>query len=177
MLPWMQILPRSTLEINHDTGSNDCRVYSVLVGRFQRPERPLCQRGLAWFILLGAVNHIREILMKNLLASALLAILLVGCVTPQSGAQTVFQAKQDYAVALTAAVAYKRLPACGATAPKLCSDKAVVTQLQKADDAAIALLDGAETVARTGGGNVAMALSAAEQSVKAFVSLTKTLEK
>ncbi len=88
--------------------------------------------------------------------------------------QAVYAAKQSYAVALTAAVAYKRLPPCP-TVTKVCSDKAVVVRLQKADDAAAALLDGAEATVRTGGGNVAMAMQAATQAVAAFSSITKTL--
>ncbi len=88
--------------------------------------------------------------------------------------QAIYAAKQSYAVALTAAVAYKRLAPCP-TVTKVCKDAKVVSQLQKADDAAAALLDGAEATVRTGGGNVAMALQAATQAVSAFTSITKTL--
>ena len=108
---------------------------------------------------------------------ALLAFtLLSACasVTGQTPAQTVFAAKQSYAVALTAAVAYKHLPACP-TPAKVCSDPKVVAQLQKIDDASAALLDGAEVTVRAGGGNVQMAISAATQAVAAFTSITATL--
>jgi hypothetical protein len=113
--------------------------------------------------------------MRKLLAVALLALTAACAVTPQSPQQAVFAAKQDYAVALTVAVAYRRLPACGPAAPPVCSDKAVVTRLQKADDAAAALLDGAEATVRAGGGNVQMAITAAQQAVAALTSVTQTL--
>ncbi len=90
--------------------------------------------------------------------------------------QAVFAAKQSYAVALTAAVAYKRLPPCP-TATKVCKDAKVIAQLQKIDDASAALLDGAETTVRSGGGNVQMAITAAQQAVAAFTSITATLGK
>ncbi len=89
--------------------------------------------------------------------------------------QAVFAAKQSYAVALTAAVAYKRLPHCP-TATKICSEPKVVAQLQKIDDASAALLDGAEVTVRSGGGNVQMAITAAQQAVAAFTTITSTLQ-
>lgn len=116
--------------------------------------------------------------MKRLLAAFVLTLVAscAGVTAPQSPAQAVFAAKQSYAVALTAAVAYKRLPACPA-ATKICSDPAVVAQLQKIDTASSALLDGAEATVRTGGGNVQMAITAAEQAVSAFTTITATLGK
>ena len=108
-------------------------------------------------------------------SSGYISLTLAGCASvPQSAQQAVFQAKQDYAVALTAAVAYKRLPACP-TVSKVCKDAKVVAQLQKIDDASAALLDGAEATVRAGGGNVGMAITAATQAVAAFTSITKTL--
>lgn len=116
--------------------------------------------------------------MKRILASAFL-IVLMGCagvtatLDPQ---QAVFAAKQSYAIALTAAVAYRRLPPCPNVSP-LCRDAKVLAQLQKIDDASAALLDGAEATVRSGGGNVAMAITAAQQAVAAFTSITQTLGK
>jgi len=112
--------------------------------------------------------------MKTFLA-ALLLTLAACATTPQSPAQAVFLAKTDYAAALTAAVAYKRLPSCETAPPPLCSRPATVMQLQKADDAANALLNGAEITVRTGGSNLDMAITAATQAVAAFTSITKTL--
>lgn len=112
--------------------------------------------------------------MNRLIAVFVLTLVASCASAPQSAQQAVFAAKQDYAVALQTAVLYKRLPPCP-TATKICSDKAVLTRIQKADDAAAALLDGAEATVRTGGGNVAMAMQAATQAVAAFSSITKTL--
>ncbi len=120
--------------------------------------------------------------MKRLFAVALIAVLSAcasgtndfGAVN-QTPAQTVFLIKQDYAAVLTIAVAYKRLPLCGASVTPLCSQKSIVTQLQKADDAAIVILDGAETVVRAGGGNVGMAITAAQQAVGAFSAVSKLI--
>ncbi len=116
--------------------------------------------------------------MKRIIASAFL-IVLMGCagvtatLDPQ---QAVYAAKQSYAVALTAAVAYKRLPQCP-TATKVCKDAKVIAQLQKIDDASAALLDGAEATVRSGGTGSALAITAAQQAVAAFTSITATLGK
>ncbi len=114
--------------------------------------------------------------MKKLLAVFVLTLVascasVTATVSPQ---QAVFAAKQDYAVALTAAVAYKRLPPCP-TATKICKDAKVIAQLQKIDDASAALLDGAETTVRSGGTGAALAITAAQQAVSAFTTITKTL--
>jgi hypothetical protein len=95
----------------------------------------------------------------------------------QTPAQTVYEAKSGYAVTLTAAVAYKRLPSCD-TAPQPCSSKAVVAQLQRADDVASAALNAAETAARTPGlGDSAVNASAiaAKAALDAFSSITASL--
>lgn len=112
---------------------------------------------------------------------ALAAGLLWGCAggNPlQSPAQAVFAAESSYAGALTLAVAYKRLPVClpAHEAGYLCSKQEVVVRLQKADDAAFALLEGAQNTVRAGGGNLGMAVTAAQQAVSAFVSITSTLK-
>lgn len=114
--------------------------------------------------------------MKKILA-ILCVSLLFGCaVTPKSPAQAVFAAEQNYAVALSAAVAYKKLPPCVANAAvTLCADAKVVGQLQAADVAAYALLQGAQATVRTGGGNVQLAVAAAEQAVLALSTIVKTL--
>lgn len=116
--------------------------------------------------------------MKRLISVFVLTLVAscAGVTAPQSPAQAVFAAKQSYAVALTAAVAYKRLPPCP-TVSNVCSDPAIVSQLQKIDTASSALLDGAEATVRAGGGNVQMAITAAEQAVSAFTTITATLGK
>lgn len=114
--------------------------------------------------------------MKKYLAG--MALVLAACVsTPQTPQQSVFAAKQSYAVALTVAVAYKRLPLCAPTAPPLCHKTEVVAQLQKIDTASSALLDAAETTVRApgAGANAATAILAAEQAVAAFTTITSAL--
>ncbi len=115
--------------------------------------------------------------MKKLLAVLILTTVAAcaGVSAPQSPAQAVYAAKQSYAVALTAAVAYKRLPTCP-TATKVCSDPKIVSQLQKIDTASSALLDGAEATVRSGGTGAALAITAAEQAVAAFTTITSTLQ-
>jgi hypothetical protein len=76
-------------------------------------------------------------------------------------------------------VAYKRLPDC-ATAKLPCSDKAVVAQIQKADNVTAAALDAAESVVRSKsfGQNVLdSAITAANSALAAFVALTGGLAK
>lgn len=117
--------------------------------------------------------------MKKSIATLFVSLLLVfGCaVAPTSPAQAVFIAKQDYAVALTTAVAYKRLPPCTGTSTVVCSDLHLVDQIQKADDAAYALLNGAEKTVRLGGSNMQLAVNAAQQAVLALSSIVATLAK
>jgi len=112
--------------------------------------------------------------MRKIIVIALFAVLSACALAPQSPQQAVYAAKQSYVVALTAAVAYKHLPACP-TVSKICSDPKIVAQLQKIDDASSALLDGAEVTVRTGGGNMQMAITAAEQAVSAFTTITQSL--
>jgi len=104
-------------------------------------------------------------------------VLLAGCATPESPSQSVFQAKSAYSVALTAAVAYKHLPDC-TKAPQPCSDKAVISQLKKADDVAAAALDAAESAVRSpgfGADILATAVASAKSALAAFLSITSTI--
>ena len=99
-----------------------------------------------------------------------------GAATP---AQGVFAAKQGYQAALTAAVAYRRLPDC-ARAAQPCSDKAVVAQLQRADNVTAAALDAAESAVRSPGFGRSVldsALAAANSALSAFVAITGGLAK
>jgi hypothetical protein len=94
--------------------------------------------------------------------------------TPQ---QSVFEAKAAYEVALTAAVAYKKLPACTASQPP-CSTASVVAQLQKAQPVARLALDAAQDAVTTPGFGtdiVASAVGAGQAALKAFVAITSTL--
>jgi len=119
--------------------------------------------------------------MKKLLFSIILAVAtLTGCAAaPQNAAQAVYVAHGTYTGALTAAVAYKRLPACGKpTSPPLCSKPEVVGQLQKADDVAFTALQVAQRIVRSpdsGPGAIQTAIFNANQAVQAFASIAKTL--
>lgn len=119
--------------------------------------------------------------MKRLIATAILAIAaLAGCAsTPQNPAQAVYAAHGTYTVALTAAVKYKALPACTASAaPPLCAKPEVVRQLQTADDVAYAALSTAQKVVRSqneGATTVQTAIFNATQAVNAFAAVAKAL--
>lgn len=105
-------------------------------------------------------------------------VFAAGCSTlGQTPQQKVFQAKQNYAVALTAAVAYKALPTCTAVSTAICSKPDVVVNLQKVDIAAFALLNAAENTVRTegAGANVQTAITAANQAVLALTTITNAL--
>ncbi len=93
-------------------------------------------------------------------------------------AQGVFELKQNYEVALTIAVAYKQLPACGAGAPTVCSNPPIVKQLQLADSTASAALDAAENAVRDPNfdkGAAQAAIVAANQAVIALTQITAIL--
>jgi hypothetical protein len=107
----------------------------------------------------------------------LFVLFLTACATPETAQQAVFQTKSGYEVALTAAVAYKRLPPCEKAAQP-CSDKSVVAQLQKADKVAYDALRAAESAVRTpalGQGSANAAVTAARAALDAFVSITTSL--
>ncbi|MCC2632125.1 MAG: hypothetical protein K0S48_11 [Ramlibacter sp.] len=118
--------------------------------------------------------------MKHLIVLALAAS-LAGCASMPSAApdtpqQAVYAAKSAYATALTAAVAYKKLPACSATRPAPCSQPALVQQLQRADIVAAASLDAAEAAVRTplvsptAAGRAVQAAQAALSAMNALVT-------
>lgn len=116
--------------------------------------------------------------MKKIAAIAIF-LFVSGCggnlgVTP---AQSVFATKATYAGALIVAVQYKNLPPCPRT--PLCSDKAVVTKLQAADDIAAPALNSAEAAVRNpdfGKNALQTAVIAAENAVTALTSITSTLK-
>ena len=112
--------------------------------------------------------------MKRLFSILLFAALTACATAPQSPAQTVYAIQGAYAGALTAAVAYKALPACSATVPLPCSEKAVVARLQAADDKAYSALSTAQSLVRNGL-NASNAIEAAELAVKAMTAITSTI--
>lgn len=113
---------------------------------------------------------------KLLLSIAILAI--AACTTPQNPAQAVYQITNNYAAALSVAVAYKRLPSCDQpAAPVLCSKVSIVKKLQDADDTAFPLLRAATiAVARFAPAPGARTVfDAAQNAVDAFASITAKL--
>jgi hypothetical protein len=104
---------------------------------------------------------------------------LAGCAAvPDTPEQTVFAAKTGYAVALSAAAAYKNLPVCSEKVPVPCRQPAVMAQIQKADIVAAASLDAAEAAARTpsvGATATARAIQAANAALAALQSLVASL--
>lgn len=122
--------------------------------------------------------------MTKIFLAAVMAVLfaLGGCASGLSAggspAQILFQAKSDYAGALTAAVAYKRLPPCSAAGRVICSDPTMVAQLQKADTVAATALDAAESVMRAPGFGVNVldsAVAAATAALQAFLTVVSAL--
>jgi len=116
--------------------------------------------------------------LKIFIITLVLAFAAAGCATlGQNPQQKVFQAEQNYKVALRIAVAYKALPTCVTGSTALCSKPGVVADLQKVDIAAFALLKAAENTVRTegAGANVQTAVTAANQAVMALTTITNAL--
>jgi len=113
----------------------------------------------------------------NARATTLLACLLAGCTAPppapRDAAQAVYEAEAAYAAALSVAVQYRALPACGTDAPAVCANPAVLAQLRQADATAWAALRTAQARVQAGG-NPATALAAAQTAVAAFATLAAT---
>lgn len=85
---------------------------------------------------------------KVLLALGLGALLLAGCGSTQKPEDVVFTMRSGYdATVLAPAANYAHLDTCPKSAP-ICKDPAVVLELQKADAAAKAALDSAESLVR-----------------------------
>lgn len=90
----------------------------------------------------------------------------VGEQTVSDARNTIFALKSSYGVTVRAATEYVRLPACEKPgAPTLCSSRAVVVQLAKAQDAAKTTIDSAETMILNAKGSSTV-LSAAVDAAK-----------
>ncbi len=116
--------------------------------------------------------------MRMLLAT--IVIVLAGYATSHNPEQAVFQMRTDQNVGLRAAVEYKRLKPCATPAVQPCSDKAIVGQLQKADEVSDKALGAAESAVRTPGFGqsiVDSAVTAAQAALAAFQSIVATLRK
>ena len=112
---------------------------------------------------------------KRYVLSTVLVLLLAGCgaITGASPAADVFAMRAGYdAAVLTPAATYASLPRCVPAAPRPCSEQAVVNQLRKADAAAKAALDAAETVVRdTPRVDARTAISAAREAIAAVSTI------
>lgn len=97
--------------------------------------------------------------------------MLAACATiaPKTPAQTVFAIEGDYAAAVTVAVQYKALPACGGVSA-LCADPATVTRIKAADDTVWASIQAAEAAVRVGA-DASTVLQLAVTAQKALTSL------
>lgn len=100
---------------------------------------------------------------------------------PATPAQAVYEAAGAYAGALSIAVAYRNLPACGSTgATAVCSDPTVVAKLRAADTSAEAMLRAAEVVVSATPAlpvNVQQqAVLASQLAVQALTAITTTLK-
>lgn len=121
--------------------------------------------------------------MKRILATlalvALTACAGIGVPAPKTPAQIVLETKAIYTGALVIAVQYKQLPSCAIPMhPVLCSDGAIVTKLQKADDIAKPLIDTAQKAVddpRLGKSAVDNAIVAAQSALGALTAITSTL--
>lgn len=94
-------------------------------------------------------------------------------------AQAVYEAKAGFLASLAVADAYNALPLCPMSAP-ICKTAAVLDTVRKSANAASTALDAAqETVtnpAFASGNAVSQAVIAAEGEVKAFATITATLQ-
>jgi len=119
--------------------------------------------------------------MKKFLHGAFLPIIIIGllaCATAEKPGQAVYLIQSRYNQGLTLAVAYKALPTCEAPgAPALCSQPAIVTKLQQADDVAAPALMAAQATVRAPdmGADWATVVKAAQIAVDALTAITASL--
>ena len=129
--------------------------------------------------LVGGNGGFVRIRLLSLIAAVLLSSTLLGCasVKPQTPAQSVYSLQGSYTAALTAAIAYKKLPPCSAVVVAVCSKPDVVAKLQKADDVAFSALTAAQNTVRNpnAGLNADTAIKAANEALVALMAITNTL--
>lgn len=113
--------------------------------------------------------------MKWILAVCMMA--LTGCAALDTPQQKVFAATQNYNVALTAAVTYKRLPPCATpkTPGVICSEKAVIAVVQKADTVAYEALTSAQRVVRDPNQPATLLATAVVWAQEAIAAFTRVL--
>lgn len=111
-----------------------------------------------------------------------LLLFLTACASSPSGdttpAQKVFVATKAYDAALSLALAYRALPPCG-SGPVICSDRAVIATIQKADIVAFEALKAAQGVVRSptsSASAIQTALIWATEAIGAFSKVTNSLK-
>ena len=98
---------------------------------------------------------------------------------PQSSAQVVFALEATYDAALDVAVAYAMLPQCRSGSVEVCSDPAVVRQVNEAAHRAWVAIGTASRIARTihpDASALSNAEAAAEQALTELRALTTNLK-
>lgn len=111
--------------------------------------------------------------MKLRILIATLALSLGACQTIENPQQAVFAARATHNTLLIAVVAYAQRPSCAQPMPPLvCARAEVAIAMDKADDAAAAVLDAAETTVRTSGFGDDVYASAAASATAAIRALS-----
>jgi len=118
--------------------------------------------------------------MTRILTALALAGALSACApTLQSPAQAVFALEASYDAALEMAVAYATLPACGAEAPPLCSDRALVRRINTTAHQAWVAIRAAQALAAAAHADptaLAAARANAEHALAELTTLTASLK-
>lgn len=121
--------------------------------------------------------------MIRMALAVMAAALVTACASnPSDGgttpAQAVYQMESNFTAALQIAVAYKNLPACGPTAPPLCSKPETVAKVVQASNSTQAALQAAQNTVRNpgAGANPQTAIFAAQQALQALTAITATLQ-
>ena len=108
--------------------------------------------------------------------------LIAGCnvfgTKPSNPQQAAFEVKNSYELALTVAVAYDNLPACGAAGTVLCSTAAGKAKIKQAKDIASPAVQAAENAVRDPNFSTSEAnavIASAQAAVVALTAITAAL--
>ncbi len=118
--------------------------------------------------------------MKRIIAALALGI-LAGCATTPGGdvtpADALYQTKQAFAVAQSAARVYTSLPLCGTpSAIKACAERKIVIQIDEANIAAVKAIDAADAAIAAGQSNAMVLLNAAAAATASLASRTPAVK-
>lgn len=116
---------------------------------------------------------------RNILL-AIACVVVAACATtstqPTDPAQALFEVKQAYNVAQSAARIYAKLPLCGPTAPKLCADPAIVVQIDDANIAATKAMKAADDAVKSGQPNALILINAASAAAGSLAARTPAVK-